>query len=248
MGIKPNQVASIISLLNEGATVPFISRYRKEKTGSLDEMQILQIKEQNEKFTELEKRKETVLKTIEEQEKLTPELKKRIENCYDPVELEDIYLSYKLKRRIKAILAKEKGFELLVKILMKQVERDIETCAAQFLNDKVETVEEALEGARDIVAEWISESEKARNIMRRGFENSAVVNSKVIKGKEEEAAKYQDYFDWNEPLKKCPSHRLLAMRRGESEGFLRVSISCDEERALEYLNRWFVSGKTECSQ
>jgi uncharacterized protein len=248
IGIKPVQVSNTIVLLDEGATVPFISRYRKERTGNLDEVQILNIKELNDKYAELEKRKETVLKTIEEQEKLTPELKVRIENCYDPVELEDIYLPYKPKRRTKATIAREKGLEPLAKIVIKQDERDIETRAASFLNDKVETVEEALEGARDIIAEWISESEKARNIVRRGFENSAVITAKVVKGKEEEAAKYRDYFEWNEPLKKCPSHRLLAMRRGESEGFLRVSVTPDEEKAIETLNRWFVSGKSECSK
>ena len=248
LGVRENQVSNTIALLNEGATVPFISRYRKERTGSLDEVQVLQIKELNEKFTELEKRKETVLKTIEEQEKLTPELKLRIVNCFDAVELEDIYLPYKPKRRTKATIAREKGLEPLAKIIMKQMERSLETRALTFLNDQVGTVDEALAGARDIIAEWISENEKARNIVRRGFDLGAVISSKVIKGKEEEAAKYRDYFDWSEPLKKCPSHRLLAMRRGENEGFLRVSITPDEERVLENLERFFVTGNTECSQ
>ena len=248
LGIKSVQVINTISLLEEGATVPFISRYRKERTGSLDEVQVLQIKELNEKFTELEKRKETVLKTIEEQEKLTPELKERIENCFDPVELEDIYLPYKPKRRTKATVAREKGLEPLAKIIMKQVERDIEFRANSYLNEEVETVEDALSGARDIIAEWISENEKARNIVRRGFEVGAVISSKLVKGKEEEAAKYRDYFDWNEPLKKCPSHRLLAMRRGENEGFLKVSISPDDDKAIENLERFFVHGNSECSE
>jgi uncharacterized protein len=247
LGIRENQVANTIALLNEGATVPFISRYRKERTGSLDEVQVLQIKELNEKFTELEKRKETVLKTIEEQEKLTPELKTRIENCFDAVELEDIYLPYKPRRRTKATIAREKGLEPLAKIIMKQMERNLDTRAVSFLNDQVETVEEALAGARDIVAEWISENEKARKIVRRAFENSAVIMAKVGKGKEEEAAKYRDYFDWNEPLKKCPSHRLLAMRRGENEGFLRVSISPEQEKTLENLERAFIQGNNDCS-
>jgi len=237
LGVQTRQVENTIILLNEGATVPFISRYRKERTGSLDEVQVLQIKEQNEKFSELEKRKETILKTIDEQEKLTPELKARIENCYDSVELEDIYLPYKPKRRTKATMAREKGLEPLAKILMKQMERDPEFRASQFLNEDVATVEDALSGARDIIAEWISENERARSIARRGFELGAFVSSKIIKGKEEEAAKFRDYFDWNEPLKKCPSHRLLAMRRGENEGFLRVSISPDDERVLENLDR-----------
>jgi uncharacterized protein len=247
LGISSVQVLNTINLLNEGATVPFISRYRKERTGSLDEIQISKIKELNEKFTELEKRKETVLKTIDEQEKLTPELKSRIENCYDAVELEDIYLPYKPKRRTKAAIAREKGLEPLAKIIMKQVERDPVFRANSFLNDEVESAEDALAGARDIVAEWISENEKARNIVRRGFDLGAGISSKIIKGKEEEAAKYRDYFDWNEPLEKCPSHRLLAMRRGENEGFLRVSISPDEDRVLENLERFFVKGNNESS-
>lgn len=245
IGIKETQVTSTINLLNEGATVPFISRYRKERTGSLDEVQILEIKEQNEKFTELEKRKDTVLKTILEQELLTPELKSRIENCYDPVELEDIYLPYKPKRRTKATIAREKGFEPLAKIIIKQLERDPEFRANSFLNDEVNSVEDALSGARDIIAEWINENEKARNIVRRGFEMGAEISAKIIKGKEVEAEKYRDYFDWNEALKKCPSHRLLAMRRGENEGFLRVSITPDEERTLENLERFFVNGNNK---
>ncbi len=248
LGIKPHQVSSTINLLNEGATVPFISRYRKERTGSLDEVQIQQIKEQNEKFVELEKRKETILKTISEQEQLTPDLQQRIENCYDTVELEDIYLPYKPKRRTKATIAREKGLEPLAKIVMKQAERDPLFRAGSFLNEEIETAEDALSGARDIIAEWISENERARNIVRRSFDAGAIVSSKIIKGKEEEAAKYRDYFDWNEPLKKCPSHRLLAMRRGEKEGFLRISITPDESRALENLERFFVKGNNESSE
>ena len=247
LGVRTGQVTNTITLINEGATVPFISRYRKERTGSLDELQVLNIKEQHEKFTELEKRKETVLKTIEEQQLLTPELKTRIENCFDGVELEDIYLPYKPKRRTRATIAKEKGLEPLAKIMMKQMERSLETRAASFLSKQVETVEDALAGARDIVAEWISENEKARNIVRRGFENSAEIISKVIKGKETEAEKYRDYFDWKEPLKKCPSHRLLAMRRGENEGFLRVSISPDADKILEHLTRFFATGLNSCA-
>ncbi len=247
LGIREKQVTNTILLLNEGATVPFISRYRKERTGSLDETQVLQIKEQNEKFIELEKRKETVLKTIGEQEQLTPELKTRIENCFDPVELEDIYLPYKPKRRTKATIARERGLEPLAKIVMKQFERDPESRSHSFLNDDVQTPEDALSGARDIIAEWVSENEKARNIVRQAFEKEAVITSKLVKGKEEEAEKYRDYFDWSEPLKKCPSHRLLAMRRGEKEGFLRVSVKPDETRPLENLTRFFVKGQNESS-
>jgi uncharacterized protein len=248
LGLKTIQVSNTIQLFSEGATVPFISRYRKERTGSLDEVQIQQIKEQNEKFVELEKRKETILKTIDEQGQLSAELKARIVVCFDSVELEDIYLPYKPKRRTKATIAREKGLEPLAKIVMKQVERDPEFRANSFLNNEVPTTEEALAGARDIIAEWISENERARNIVRRGFDLGAVITSKVVKGKEEDAAKYRDYFDWNEPLKKCPSHRLLAMRRGENEGFLRVSISPDEERILENLDRFFVKGNTQSSE
>lgn len=248
VGVKNHQVKNTIELLDEGATVPFISRYRKERTGSLDELQVLQIKELSEKFTELEKRRETVLKTIEEQEKLTPELKERIENCYDPVELEDIYLPYKPKRRTKATIARERGLEPLAKIIMKQFEHDPESRAAAFLNDEVESIEDALSGARDIIAEWVSENEKARNIVRREFERNAVITAKVVKGKEEEAEKYRDYFDWNEPLNKCPSHRLLAMRRGENEGFLRVSVKPEETRPLENLTRFFVKGNNASVQ
>jgi len=248
LGLKEIQVLNTILLLEEGATVPFISRYRKERTGSLDEIHVLQIKEQNEKLADLEKRKETILKTIDEQDKLTPEFKLRIENCYDSVELEDIYLPYKPKRRTKATIAKEKGLEPLAKIIMKQEERDPESRTNQFLNEEVKSVEEALAGARDIIAEWVNENEKARNIVRREFDRNAVITSKVVKGKEEEAAKYRDYFDWNEPLKKCPSHRLLAMRRGENEGFLRVSISPEDERVLENLQRYFIKGNNKCSE
>lgn len=248
LGVKNNQVKNTLELLAEGATVPFISRYRKERTGSLDEVQVLQIKELGEKFTELEKRRETVLKTIEEQEKLTPELKQRIENCYDPVELEDIYLPYKPKRRTKATIARERGLEPLAKIIMKQLERDPEARATSFLNENVKTVEDALSGARDIMAEWVSENEKARNIVRREFERNAVIAAKVVKGKEEEAEKFRDYFDWSEPLKKCPSHRLLAMRRGENEGFLRVSVKPGETKPLENLTRFFVKGSHASAQ
>ena len=247
LGIRTGQVSNTIALLDEGATVPFISRYRKERTGSLDEVQVLNIKEQHEKYAELEKRKETILKTIGEQELLTPELKNRIENCFDAVELEDIYLPFKPKKRTRATIAREKGLEPLAKIMMKQLERSLENRAASFLNDQVTSVDDALAGARDIVAEWISENEKARNIVRRGFEQDAIIYSKVIKGKEEEAAKYRDYFDWKEPLRKCASHRLLAMRRGENEGFLRVSIEPDADKILTHLNRFFVTGLNSCA-
>lgn len=248
LGITHSQVLNTVCLLNDGATVPFISRYRKERTNNLDEVQVAQVKELNEKFAELEKRKETVLKNIEKQEKLTPELRLCIENCFNAIELEDIYLPFKPKRRTKAMVACENGLKPLAKIMMTQTERDIEFRAHSFLNDKVVSVEDALAGARDIVAEWISENDKARNIVRREFDANALIVSKVIKGKEQEAVKYSAYFDWQEPLRKCPSHRLLAMRRGENEGFLHVSITADREHILENLERFYVKGNTECSR
>ncbi len=248
LGINEKQVKNTTELLISGATVPFISRYRKERTGSLNEVQVLQIMEQTEKFNELEKRKETILKTIHEQENLTPELKLRIVNCYDPVELEDIYLPYKPKRRTKATIARERGLEPLAKIVMKQEEHFPEKRTDQFLNDEVRSAEDALGGACDIIAEWISENEKARNIVRRKFEKGAFIFSKVVKGKEEEAEKYRDYFDWNEPLKKCPSHRFLAMRRAEKEGFLRISVKPDNDQPLESLLQHFVKGNNGSSK
>ena len=247
LGIQLVQVANTIALLDEGATVPFISRYRKERTGSLDEVQVEAIMEAKEKMEELLKRKETILKTIQEQELLTPELQKRIEDCFDQTELEDIYLPYKPKRRTRAMIAREKGLEPLAKIIVNQFEADIERKAHSFINDQVESVEDALAGARDIIAEWVNENEKARSIVRREFDRSALITSKVVKGKEAEGAKFNDYFDWKEPLKKCPSHRLMAMRRGENEGFLRVSISPESEEAVDRLNRFFIHSKNACA-
>jgi len=248
IGIQYYQVDNTILLLHEGATVPFISRYRKERTGSLDEVQIEAIKDAMEKMEELLKRKETVLKTIQELNLLTPDLQKRIEDCCDSTELEDIYLPYKPKRRTRASIAREKGLEPLAEIIRKQYESNILRSAQQFLNEKVESVEDAFAGARDIIAEWINENEKARTIVRRAFDRAALITSKVIKGKEEEAAKYQDYFDWNESLKKCPSHRLLAMRRGENEGFLRVSVSPESDDPIQQLLRFFIHSKNACSE
>jgi protein Tex len=247
LGITLSQTNNTIELLDEGCTVPFIARYRKEKTGSLDEVYISNIKDLYEKLQELEKRKLSILGTIEEQGNLTPELRQRIEICYDATELEDIYLPYKPKRRTRATIARENGLEPLAKIIMAQYEKNLENKAVSFQNDKVASVEEALAGARDIIAEWVSENERARNIVRNNFRKYAVIRSKVTKEKEAEGDKYKDYFDWNEPLKKCPSHRLLAMRRGENEGFLRVSIIPDEEQALNQLIPHFVKGYGSCS-
>ena len=247
VGIQEIQVINTVQLLNEGATVPFISRYRKERTGSLDEVQIESVKDAKEKMEELLKRKETILKTILEQDLLTTELQKRIEDCFDPIELEDIYLPYKPKRRTRASIAREKGLEPLAKIIMNQNEQNIERRAHSFVNEMVESVEEALAGARDIIAEWINENEEARSIVRRAFDSGAFVTSKLIKGKEADAAKYNDYFDWKEPLKKCPSHRLLAMRRGENEGFLRVSVAPEGEEAVARLKRFFIHSNNTCT-
>jgi len=245
--LAEKQVRNTIQLLTDGATIPFISRYRKEMTDGLDEVQIANISEQYDKLCELAKRKLAVLKSIEEQEKLTEELKTRIDNCWNITELEDIYLPYKPKRRTRAEIAREKGLEPLAKMLMKQQSNDVDRMAQPFVKDKVENMEEALGGARDIMAEWINESEAARNAIRQIFAREAVITSKLIKGKDEEAQKYRDYFDMTEKLARCSSHRLLAMRRGESEGFLRVGISPEDEKCLERLDRIFVKGETESS-
>ena len=247
VGISEIQTVHTIQLLDDGSTVPFIARYRKESTGSLDEVQIEAIKDAKEKMEELLKRKETILKTIEEQGQLTSDLQKRIEDSFDATELEDIYLPFKPKRRTRAAIAREKGLEPLAKLIMQQNERDIERKAHSFVGEKVESTEEALAGARDIVAEWVNENEKARSIVRRVFDSEAMITCKVVKGKEEEAAKYNNYFDWKEPLKKCPSHRLLAMRRGENEGFLRVSVSPEGEEGIIRLKRFFIHSNNSCT-
>lgn len=240
LNLSQQQISNTIQLLNEGATIPFISRYRKEMTDGLDEVQIAEIKYQYDKLVELEKRKETIIKTIEEQGKMTSDLHIRIDQCWNSIELEDIYLPFKPKRRTKAEIAREKGLEPLAKIIMKQQIDNLEYIAKPFLNKNVPAIEDALGGASDIIAEWINESEAARNAIRKQFSNDAVINSKVIKGKEEDAQKYRDYFDMTEKLSRCSSHRLLAMRRGETEGFLRVSISADDDKCLERINRIFI--------
>ena len=245
------QIRNTVQLLQEGATIPFISRYRKERTGELDETQVSDIKTQYEKLLEIEKRKETILKSIEEQEKLTPELKARIDSCWNATELEDIYLPYKPKRRTRAEIARENGLEPLAKIIMKQQAGDVLQFAKPYVKDKIESEEAALQGASDIIAEWISENEKARNTIRRIFQYEAFISSKVIKGKEEEAQNYRDYFDMSEKLSRSSSHRVLAMRRGEAEGFLRVNISPDDDKCIERLTGLFVkadnpSGELVC--
>ena len=248
LNIAERQVENTLSLLNGGATIPFISRYRKEATGGLDEVQIGEIKERYDKLSEIAKRKETILKTIEEQGKLTADLKKRIDACWDATELEDIYLPYKPKRKTRAEVARQKGLEPLATILMMQRENNLSSRARSFIKGEVKDEEDALKGARDIIAEQVSEDERSRNQIRNQFSRQAIITSKVVKGKEEEAAKYKDYFDFSEPLKRCTSHRLLAIRRGEAEGLLKVSISPNDEECTERLERSYVRGNNECSR
>lgn len=249
--ISERQVANTLQLLEGGATIPFISRYRKEATGGLDEVQIEQIKQMHEKLTELSKRKETILSTIAEQGKLTKELEQRIQDSWDATELEDIYLPYKPKRKTRAEVARQRGLEPLANLLMLQRETHPDMQARSFVKGDVKDVEEALKGARDIIAERVNEDERARNQVRNMFSRTAVITSKVVKGKEEEGQKYRDYFEFSEPLKRCSSHRLLALRRGESEGILKVSISPDDEECRLRLERLYVrnnSHSNACSE
>lgn len=248
--LPAHRIANTLKLLQGGATIPFISRYRKEATGGLDEVQIGDIQTRYEKLCELSKRKETVLSTIEEQGKLTPELKARISACWNATELEDIYLPFKPKRKTRAETARAKGLEPLALLLMMQKENNLATKVRNFVKGEVKDEEDALKGARDILAEQISEDERSRNLMRNQFQRQALIQSKVVKGKEAEeaSAKYRDYFDFCEPLKKCSSHRLLALRRGESEGVLKVSIFPeDEDMCNERLQRLFVRANNECA-
>ena len=248
--LPAHRIANTLKLLQGGATIPFISRYRKEATGGLDEVQIGDIQTRYEKLCELSKRKETVLSTIEEQGKLTPELKSRISACWNATELEDIYLPFKPKRKTRAEAARAKGLEPLALLLMMQKENNLAAKVRNFVKGEVKDEEDALKGARDILAEQISEDERSRNLMRNQFQREALIQSKVVKGKEAEeaSAKYRDYFDFCEPLKKCSSHRLLALRRGESEGVLKVTIFPeDEDMCNERLQRLFVRANNECA-
>lgn len=247
LNLSNKNVDSTIKLLNEGATIPFISRYRKEDTGGLDEVEISNIKELNDKYIELEKRKEFIIKSISEQEKLNTELENRIIDCWDSTQLEDIYLPFKPKRQTRAEIARKKGLEDLAKWLMDQKSGSAETKATEFVKGDVANTDEALKGARDIIAELVNEDAEARNKVRNIFSREAVITSKVVKGKEEEAEKYRDYFDFSSALAKCPSHRLLAIRRAEGEGFLRVSISVDDERSLEQLVPMYAKNDTEAA-
>lgn len=242
------QIEQTLALLDGGATIPFISRYRKEATGGMDEVQVEEIKNRYERLQETSKRKSTILSSIEEQGKLTDDLRNRIENSWDATELEDIYLPYKPRRRTRAEIARQQGLEPLARILLAQNEPFPSQRATRFIKGEIADEESALKGACDIIAEWVSENEQSRQAIRAQFARDAIITSKVVKGKESEGDKYRDYFDWSEPLRKCSSHRLLAIRRGESEGFLKVSITpADDERCTDRLLRQYIKGKNESS-
>ena len=250
-GLRENQVENTLKLLENGATIPFISRYRKESTGGLDEVQVTEVSDALERLEALAKRKETVIGTIESQDKLTPELKERIEHCWDATELEDIYAPYKPHRKTRADAARERGLEPLAEFVMKQNQYvPLDREAAKYINKEkgVTTVDDALQGAMDIIAEQVSMDEGTRNQVRNAYRRTARIYSKVVKSKEADAQKYRDWFDFNEPLNRCASHRLLAMRRGEAEGMLRVSIEIEDDKAVESLSRHYVRGKSEASQ
>ena len=242
-------VENTLKLLAEGCTIPFISRYRKERTGGLDELQITAISDRSERLQEIAKRKETIVKTITDQEKMTPELRKRIDDCWDLTTLEDIYLPYKPKRRTRAQVAREQGLEPLAQLLLLQREPDPKQAARRFVHDGF-AIEDCLRGAQDIIAEQVSEDERSRNLIRAAFRREAFIESRVVKSKKDtdEAQKYSDYFDWEEPLKRCSSHRLLAMRRGESDGILRVSLTIDDDEAVSRLQRNYVRGQGACQR
>lgn len=247
-GISARQVTATTKLLDEGSTIPFISRYRKEATGSLNEVEIQAISMAYENFKELEKRKEFIIQAIEGQGLLSNELEEKIKNCIQENELEDLYLPYKPKRRTKAEIAKKRGLEPLAKIIMAQNTQDINKTAIKYKNEEVQSADDAISGAADIIAEWISENQSTRNIVRNAFEKYAVISCKVSKGKEEEAANYQNYFDYSSSLKKCNSYRILAMRRGEKENLLQVSIDIDKSIILEKIERKYIRSNNECSK
>ncbi|MDD7080832.1 MAG: Tex family protein [Prevotella sp.] len=249
LGLREMQVESTINLLAQGATIPFISRYRKEATGGLNEVQVAQVKEQNDKLTELVHRRDYILQTIEEQGKLTDDLKKRITECWDATQLEDMYLPFKPKRKTKAEVARKKGLEPLAITLLTQPYKQPSDVAQRYVKGDVKNADDALQGARDIIAEMVNEDERSRQTVRRSFEYTGMIRSKVIKAKESEAAKFRDYFDWSEPLKRCTSHRLLAMRRGEAEGFLRVTISpSDDDDCVSRVERPYVKVGSPAAQ
>ncbi|HEX5624384.1 MAG TPA: Tex family protein [Saprospiraceae bacterium] len=247
LGLSTDAVSKVLTLLDAGSSIPFIARYRKEATGSMDEVVLSQIQDQYQKLVELDKRRESILESISEQGKLTPELKIKIEQATSLSALEDLYLPYKPKRKTRADVAKANGLEPLAKILFQQRERDPEGLALRYVNDVVPDLQAALAGARDIIAEWIHEDIRIRQIVRKHFSRSAVIQSKIVRGKEDEGKTYRDYFQWSEALSKCPSHRLLAMRRGEDEGFLRLKIEPDSESCLQDLRRQLLTGSGPCT-
>ena len=248
LNLSEKNVDATLTLLNDGCTIPFIARYRKERTGNLDEVQITRIAEMNDRLMETDKRKETILKTISEQGKLTEELENKIVNCWDNSVLEDLYLPFKPKRRTKAQIAREQGLEPLATLLLMQREQNPMAASKRFVKDDVQDEATALQGAKDIIAEMVSEDQQARNTVRNAYKREAMISSRVIKKVEDtdEAQKFSDYFDFFEPLRRCNSHRLLAMRRGEAAGILRVSISIDGEECIDRLNRQFVHGRGAC--
>ncbi len=250
LNIKEKQITNTLALLNEGATIPFISRYRKEATGSLDEVQVAQIRDRYKQLVELDNRRKSILDTIAEQGNLTQELAQKIEDAISIYELEDLYLPFKPKRKTKASMAREKGLEPLAKLLMIQNSQSLDSYSSRFVNSKlcVNNVEEALSGARDLIAEWVSEDSGVRSRIRSLFKNEAIISTKLMKGKEVDAAKYQTYFDFGEKISKAPSHRILAMFRGETEGFLKLSVEPDSEKALQIIERKFVKSSNEAGQ
>ncbi|WP_443876609.1 Tex-like N-terminal domain-containing protein [Leyella stercorea] len=250
LGLPQRGVENTLQLLDENCTIPFISRYRKEMTGNMDEVQVSDIALMREKLTDIAKRKETILSTIEAQSKLTDELRKRIEDCWTLSELEDIYLPYKPKRRTKADIARQNGLEPLANAILLQLDKNINRTAERFVKGEVKSMEEALEGAKFIIAEAVNENENVRKSVRSVYRREAVITSKVVKAKAdtEEAQKYRDYFEFSESLRRCSSHRLLAMRRGEREGFLKVSISADDEVCKDKIKAQYVRGYGECSK
>lgn len=241
------QVENTLKLLASGATIPFISRYRKEVTGSLDEIQVADIREIYHRLVDLDKRRESIITSIEEQGVLTPALRLRLEQANTLTELEDLYLPFRPKRKTRASVAREKGLEPLADIIFKQVEKNLNLATLPFLNDQVEQSADALQGARDIIAEWVSENESARVLVRKSFAQGAVITSKLIRGKDAEGIKYKDYYDFSEPLNRCPSHRMLAIFRGEEEGFLKLSIEPDEEKTIRQLSALFIERSGDCA-
>ncbi|BFO68373.1 Tex family protein [Chryseobacterium sp. KCF3-3] len=250
LNISEKSINNTLQLLSEDCTIPFISRYRKDKTGNLDEIQIEQISKISKQFDEIVKRKESILKSIEEQNGLTPELQQRIEESFDIQELEDLYLPFKKRKKTKADTAKEKGLEPLAKIIMSQKSNDILFLASKYLNNEVASEEEALQGARDIMAEWINENMYVRKNLRRLFQRKAVVTSKVVKAKkdEEEAQKFSQYFEWEESLSRTPSHRLLAMLRAETEGFVKTNVGIDKDEAIDFIEKAIIKSNNESSE